>query len=104
MMDTFEIPLSPEPKRFPITLLGITYELVFMYRDAPMGGWIMDINDSLGQPLACGLPLVTGADLLQQFRYLGLGGAMEVYSDGNNDEVPTFENLGIGSHLLWIIP
>jgi len=101
-MIEYEIPLSPSPKRFLITLNGTAYQLLFMYRDAPMGGWVMDINDSFGQPMACGLPLTTGADLLQQFEYLGLGGMLGVYSDGDFDAVPTFENLGISSHLNWI--
>ena len=56
-MIEYEIPLSPSPKRFLITLNGTAYQLLFMYRDAPMGGWVMDINDSFGQPMACGLPL-----------------------------------------------
>lgn len=102
MTTQYEIPLSPSPKRFLISLGGTTYLLQFMYRDAPMGGWVMDINDSLGTPLACGIPLVTQEDLLRQFTYLGFTGEMRVASDGDQDAVPTFENLGIGSHLYWI--
>ena len=106
MTTFFEIPLSPTPQRFRITLAGVNYGLVMSYRAAPcgMGGWCMDINDDLGNPIVCGVPLVTGSDLLAQYAYLGLGGGMMVLSDGDADALPTFENLGItpGSHLYWI--
>lgn len=103
-MATYEIPLSPAPKRFLISLSGVTYLLQFMYRDAPMGGWVMDVSDNLGNPMAFGIPLVTGENVLQQFDYLGFQGEMWVSSDGDRDTLPTFENLGVGSHLYWITP
>jgi hypothetical protein len=35
--------------------------------------WCLDIMDSTGADLIKGIPLITGADLLAQYRYLGLG-------------------------------
>jgi len=106
---TYEIPLSGMPQRFAIQLLGVTYILNFQYRDAPPemaggGGWVMDIADGQNNPLVCGIPLVTGADLLEQYYYLGFGGMFWVVSDGDMNAVPTFANLGSLSHLCWIVP
>jgi hypothetical protein len=104
MTTVYEIPLSGEPQQFFIALSGVTYQLVFIYRDAPcgMGGWMLDINDSFGNPIACGLPLVTGLDMLMQFDYLNFGGELGVLSDGDLWAIPTFDNLGTGSHLYWV--
>lgn len=99
----FEIPLSGSPQTFAVMLNGTEWRLTFTYRDAPcgMGGWILDIADFTDAAVLCGVPLVTGADLLGQFEYLGLRGFLFVYSDGNPDAVPTFANLGSGSHVIW---
>ena len=55
-MNYFEIPLSPIPQVFAISLGGEDYRLTLQYRD----GWILDVADDLGKPLVSGLPLVTG--------------------------------------------
>ena len=110
MPDVSEIPLSGWPQRFNLNVpleggsgaVG-KYFMVFQYRNAPMGGWVMDINDGAGNPLVCGIPLVTGADLLAQYAYLGLGGHIVVVSDAAPDAVPTFDNLGSGSHVYWVV-
>lgn len=78
---------------------GVKYELRFYFADAVNGGWCLDISDTQGNPIACGLPLVTGADLLAQFAYLGIGASLYVVSDGNASDVPTFANLGTDAHV-----
>jgi hypothetical protein len=98
----FEVPLSPSPQVFSIDLNGTSYRLTFTYRDTAMGGWMMDVATDAGTPLACGLPLVTGANLLGQFEYLNMNGAMVVVTDGDETAIPTFFNLGIQSRLLWV--
>lgn len=111
----YEIPLSGAPQRFTIALPDETnapdgvngYTLTFQYRDATADqgggcGWTIDIADAAGNNLLCGVPLITGADLLGQFAYLDLGGHLAVTSDGEPDAVPTFDNLGSGSHLYWV--
>jgi len=108
----YELPLSGAPQSYTITLPvsgkteGITFFLVFQYRDASPaiyggGGWVLDIYDQNGLPMLCGVPLVTGANLLAPFDYLSLGGGLGVYSEGIPDAVPTFDNLGSGSHVIW---
>jgi hypothetical protein len=67
------------------------------------GSWVLDIADGAGNDLACGIPLVTGKNLLGQYDYLGFVGQLWVASDGNTAAVPTFANLGIDSHVYWIV-
>ena len=100
-MTTTEIPLIAAPQTLKITLGGVIYTLTLVYR----GMWVMDIADAVGNPIVCGIALVTGADLLAQLSYLGIGGIMQVQSDGvNPDSVPTFSNLGQQAHLYWTAP
>jgi hypothetical protein len=103
-MANYEIPLTPTPQRFVITLGPNVYQFVVQYRDADMGGWVLDINDQFGTPICCGIPLVTGANLFAQYAYLGLPGRLGIMSDGDPTAVPTFTNLGVSSHLMWIYP
>lgn len=92
------------PQRFRIDLSGVGYTLTFQYRDADEGGWVLDIGDPENIPLACGIPLVTGGDLLAQYAYLGFRGELWVRSDGNPETLPTFAGLGRTSHVYWIGP
>lgn len=102
-MATFEIPLTPAPQRFSISLGGQEYQLRLSYQNAPEAGWLLDINQSgSGTPIACGLPLVTGADLLGQYEYLGIPGQLWVATDGDPDAVPTYDNLGQGGRLYFV--
>lgn len=102
-MPTFyEIPLSPDPQRFTVTLSGVDYRMTVQYRHAGGAGWVLDIADATNQPLVSGLPLVTGVDLLGQYRHLEFGGRLWVQGSANPDDVPTFEDLGIGSHVFWV--
>lgn len=98
----YEIPLSPQAQTFTIQLGTITYNLVVAWNDAPMGGWVLDILDNNSDPVVTGIPLVTGVNLLEQYDYLGFQGALQVQTDFDPDEIPTFQNLGIQSHLYFI--
>jgi hypothetical protein len=102
MASVFEIPLSG-PQSFAISLSGVAYTMTFQYRSATEGGWILDIGDALGNPMVCGIPLVTGHNLLEQYDSLGFPGELWVMSDGVPDAVPTFANLGSSSHVYYIV-
>lgn len=115
MPNFFEIPLSGSPQRFSISLpienspdnALASYTLTFQYRAvypemAGGCGWTVDLADAPGNPILCGMPLVTGTDLLGQYAYLNLGGHLVVSSEGIPDAVPTFGNLGSGSHVYWV--
>ena len=96
-----EIPLSPNPQTMTINLAGAAYQLRFHFANVEEGGWLLDIADNNGNPLVCGIPLITGADLLKQYAYLGIGGMLFVKTDGDPGARPTFENLGVTSHLYF---
>lgn len=103
MMATYlEIPLTADPQTFTITLSGIDYQMRVQYREAGGAGWILDVADASGNPLVNGIPLVTGVDLLGQFGYLGFGGRLWVQGAASPDDVPTFDDLGVGSHVFWV--
>lgn len=103
MSTVFEVPLVPsQNQKLSISLNGVSYQLIFNWVAADEGGWTVDIDDASGNPIIQGIPLVTGANLLAQFDYLALGGALVVQSDGDQTAVPTFDNLGHQSHLYFV--
>lgn len=102
MPSFYEIPFSPTPQVFRITLSGVEYQLTVQYRAAGNAGWILDIADAGGAPIVGGLPLVTGTDLLEPYAYLGLGGRIWVQGADDPDNTPTFDDLGVGSHVFWV--
>lgn len=101
-LSVFEIPLSPNAQRFDVVLLNVDYNMVVTW-NAIAACWVLDIYDSNNVPLVRGLPLITGADLLAQFRYLGFGGGLIVTVDAGIG-VPTFGGLGVTGHLYFIVP
>jgi hypothetical protein len=104
-MAVYEIPLSPRPQSFSITFPnGVTYVLRLIYLFTPDDCWLLDISDAQGNPIVCGIPLVTGADLLAQYAYAGFGCKMFVTTDGDPMAVPRFFNLGITAHLYIEAP
>lgn len=103
MMVTYlEIPLTADPQTFKITLGKIDYRLTVQYRNAGGAGWILDVADEDGNPMVSGIPLVTGVDLLGQCAYLGFGGRLWVQGAADPDDVPTFDDLGVGSKVYWV--
>lgn len=98
----YEIPLTPEPQRFSIPIGATTYNLRFGWNENDMGGWFMDIADDAENPILMGIPLVTGSNLLEQFAYLGIEGKLQISTDTDSDAVPTFDNLGLASHLFLV--
>jgi hypothetical protein len=100
-----EIPTWPFASVETITLNGTTYTLNFTWNKFAGDGagcWMLDIADANANPMAQGIPLVTGADLLGQLEYLGLGGAMFVQSDNDPALVPSYATLGSTGHLYWV--
>ncbi len=100
-MANFEIPLTSTPQTFTISLSGTEYRLTVQWRNADGAGWILDIADTSNNPIIEGIPLVTGVNLLEQYAYLGFTGVLWVQTTADPDAVPTFDNLGVGSHLYW---
>jgi hypothetical protein len=112
----YEIPLSPVQQTLSVSLAGVTFQFTFVWvATAPTtmpvsatastdGFWAMNIADAQGNPLLNGAPLVTGANLLDQYRYLGIPGALVVQTDNDPAAIPTFTNLGNEAHLYWVSP
>jgi hypothetical protein len=98
----FTVPLQSQPQTMTIALSGVTYTLALNYRNVDQGGWVLDIGDSNNVPIVQGLPLVTGANLLAQYAYLGFVGALWVQTLDDPDAVPTFENLGSDGLLFYV--
>jgi hypothetical protein len=103
MPQSFEIPLTPQAQVFSIALGGIPYQFTLMWRDAEMGGWFIDIADQNANPVVSGIPLVTGTDLLAQYAYLGFPGTLTVVTAGDPTAIPTYENLGTTSKLIFTV-
>ena len=72
--------------------------------NVPANCWVLDIATEDGSAVLSGIPLVTGADLLEQFGYLGFGGQLIATTDNARDTPPTFSNFGITGHMYYIAP
>ncbi|MFX5214449.1 hypothetical protein ABTC92_18495, partial [Acinetobacter baumannii] len=85
-----------------ITLGGESYRMRLMFNEADEGGWTLDIGRSDGTILLAGVPLIPGVDLLAQHAHMGWPGRLVVTSDRNTGEIPTFNGLGMTSHLYFV--
>jgi hypothetical protein len=101
MTTAYEIPLSSEPQTFNIPIDGTTYGFTIRW-NVPNATWMIDISDASGNPILSGIPMVTGADLLEQFGYLEFGFQLIAQTDNSPDTVPAFDNLGTTAHLYAI--
>lgn len=103
MATTFEIPLTPQPQSFRISLAGTTYVLTFTWC-SPASCWMLEIADSNGVDLIGSVPMVTGLNLLDQFNYLRFGFQLFAFTDNNPSAPPTFNNLGITGRVQVVLP
>lgn len=99
----YRIPLNPPQTTLVALPTGVSYQFKLQYQNAVMGGWFLDISDNAGNALVQGIPLVTGADLLAQYEYLGIGGELWVQNDADPDAVPSFTNLGGACGLYFVL-
>jgi hypothetical protein len=98
----FDLPVQPYPMIFGISVRDVSYGFRTQYRETPEGGWLMDLMDGNALPLARGIPLVSGLDLMYQFNHLNLGFALVTLClDGRT--TPTYESLGIEDRLVLVI-
>lgn len=102
-MSAFEIPLVSLPQRLSVSMGGKTYSMKVVWNDK-INCWVMDLSDANGGDILTGVPFVTGADLFEQFEYLGFGGQLVIQTDHNADAVPTFFNLGSTGHAYFVVP
>ncbi len=102
-MSTFEIPLTPQAQTFSVVLAGVSYNMKLRWC-SPAAAWILGISDANGDLLIDGIPLITGADLLAQYEYLGIGGSLVAQTDHDINAPPTYDNLGGNGKLYFITP
>lgn len=104
MTTAYEIPATPSvPQTFAIALSGVTYVMTLTWNTV-VYCWVVDLADSTGTAILQGVPVVTGADLLEQVAYLQLGGNLVAQTENDVDAVPTFDNFGINGHLFYLVP
>jgi hypothetical protein len=101
MTTAYEIPLVAAPQTLSVTLAGTTYQLRLAWCK-PAQAWTLYLAAADGTPLVNGVPLVTGANLLEPFAYMDFGGQLYVVTDHDADAQPTFASLGDRSHLLFV--
>lgn len=87
--------------KFSIQLKGVSYNMAYHW-NTPSNCWLMDIADANGNLLVGSVPLVTGADLLGQFSYLNIGGALLAQTSNDANAVPTYANFGLEGNLFFI--
>jgi len=102
MANYYNIPLIQGPQSFTVRLGSVTYAMQINYRNSPEGGYTLDISDTNGNPIVQGIPLVTGCDLLAQYKHLGFAGRLWVQTASSPDAAPSFAGLGTDSTILWV--
>lgn len=101
-MSAYRIPLTAVPQSLSVNLAGTEYQLTLRWNDADEGGWFLDIDlPDDGGAVVHGIPLVTGADLLEPYAYLGIGGGLVVWAD-SHDDPPAQGELGDGVNLYFV--
>lgn len=100
MPTPYEIPLTPNAQTFDVSLGGIDYNMRLIWNSIS-ACWVLDIADASNNPLVRGIPLVTGANLLGQYAYLGIPGGLTVTVD-DGIGVPTYPGLGSTGHLYFV--
>lgn len=101
MTTAYVMPFNSSPRRFSVFLNGTEY-VVSNRWNAMSNSWIMDILSVNGVPILTGVPMVCGADLLSQYEYLGIGGAMIAQTDNAPSQPPAVDNLGSTSQLYYL--
>ena len=95
------IPLQSNNQTLSVYLGTVQYNL-YVHWCAPANCWIVDISDANNNPLVGGIPLITGADLLAQYEYLGFDVALIVQTANDALAVPTYQNLGTSGNLYAV--
>ena len=102
-MVTQDFPLLPaSAQEMQITLGSREYTVRFYFIDTSEGGWMMDLYDLEQLPLARGLPLVAGENVLQQHAYLGVEGEIRVQVDEDVLAEPSFSNFGTTGRVVFV--
>ncbi|AXX39902.1 phage baseplate plug protein [Acinetobacter baumannii] len=97
-MALYEIPLLDRNQKFFIKLNKVNYQLKLIF----LKRWYLDIFQTNSEPVALGIPLVSGVDILSPFSHV-ISGSMYV-QNLNEDESQSFGDLGTNIKLFWQDP
>jgi len=98
----YTIPLNNVNQNIQTSLLGVTYSLTVRW-NALANLWYLDIDDVNDDPILNGIPMVAGVNLLKQYTYLGIGGAL-VAQNVPNPLLPIgLDDLGKTGFLLFVV-
>lgn len=101
-----KIPLTTAPNQefictIPVDNKNITLKLGLRFNSVA-NYWVMSISDpKTNKFILDGIPLLTGGDLLEQYRYLGLGSAFILNRGDSSMDSPDSTSLGSNFVLVW---
>lgn len=87
---------------FAIVLNEIDYVLTVRWNQASRC-WKIDIADANLNMLVAGLAAITGADILEQFAYLVIGGQLIAQTTHDTFAVPIYANLGDAGKVYFVV-
>lgn len=93
----YEIPLTPSSQTLTIAINTHTYYITINWIG---NAYVVNLYDGLKNPILLGIALVTGMDLLKSYAYLALGFSLFIKTDVNKYLIPTYDTLGVSSHLI----
>lgn len=99
-MAVAQLALNPGNHVFSTVLGDDTFTMQVLYRDAPLGGWYLDMINTVSGVSIWGIPITSGVDVLAQFQHLGWGHLRFEFGP-NVSEVPTFDEMGDGITMIW---
>lgn len=86
--------------KVPVDGNNLSLQLTLTYNELAKY-WVLNISNSAGEALISGLPVVPSRDLLEQYKYLGIGSAYLVPTQTVVDQWPNTKTLGSEWYLLW---
>lgn len=100
-MAIYEIPLSAGAQTFNVQIFANTYQMRLLFADSQNPCWLLDIADRDGNDLVCGIPLIPGGDMLEQYPEIGFGFALRCAVARSAAAVPSYEDMG-GALRLYV--
>ena len=98
------VPMQPIPNHqfscsVPIDNLNLLLRFRMMYNELA-GYWVVDISKG-DTPVLSGLPVIPAQDILEQFKYLGIGSAYIVPKSEVQEQWPSANTLSSDWYVLW---
>lgn len=103
MSTAYEIPFEPRAQTFVIALAGVSYRLSTAWNVAS-SCWVLDVATPEGVAIVSAIPIVTGANLLEQFDHLAFGGKVFVQNVSADSLTPGYADLGVSGLAFFVVP